>query len=185
MRRTPRGGMADTASAASRSSAPHSGRTSELHLGSRRESQLRARSRAPGSSPAGARGRSRNWRDGWSPEVRIDKKRVRVPVWMTLGRRQNGERVVLDLRIAGDESSAAWGEVIAGSLPIGWRASAISSILDQCLRYRYIARPGATRAGSSTHVRWFAFAARPRSARHRSRGRAGFLRYARPAMAQC
>jgi len=50
--------------------------------------------------------------DGWYPKVRIDKKRVRVPVLVTLGARQNGERVVLDLRIAGDESSAAWGEVI-------------------------------------------------------------------------
>jgi transposase-like protein len=52
--------------------------------------------------------------DGWYPKVRIDKKRVRVPVLVTLGTRQNGERVVLDLRIAGDESSAAWGEVIDG-----------------------------------------------------------------------
>lgn len=50
--------------------------------------------------------------DGWYPKVRIDKKRVRVPVLVTLGTRQNGERVVLDLRIAGDESGAAWGEVI-------------------------------------------------------------------------
>ncbi len=51
--------------------------------------------------------------DGWYPKVRIDKKRVRVPVLVTLGTRHNGERVVIDLRIAGDESSAAWGEVIA------------------------------------------------------------------------
>jgi len=50
--------------------------------------------------------------DGWYPKVRIDKKRVRVPVLVTLGTRANGERVVLDLRIAGEESSAAWGEVI-------------------------------------------------------------------------
>ena len=50
--------------------------------------------------------------DGWYPKVRIDKKRVRVPVLVTLGARQNGERVVIDLRIAGDESSAAWGEVV-------------------------------------------------------------------------
>jgi transposase-like protein len=50
--------------------------------------------------------------DGWYPKVRIDKKRVRVPVLVTLGTRQNGERVVLDLRIAGDESGAAWGEVV-------------------------------------------------------------------------
>ena len=50
--------------------------------------------------------------DGWYPKVRIDKKRVRVPVLVTLGTKQTGERVVLDLRIAGDESGAAWGEVL-------------------------------------------------------------------------
>jgi transposase-like protein len=50
--------------------------------------------------------------DGWYPKVRIDKKRVRVPVLVTLGTRANGERVVIDLRLAGEESSAAWGEVI-------------------------------------------------------------------------
>lgn len=52
--------------------------------------------------------------DGWYPKVRIDKRRVRVPVLVTLGTRASGERVVIDLRIAGEESSAAWGEVIAG-----------------------------------------------------------------------
>jgi putative transposase len=51
--------------------------------------------------------------DGWYPKVRIDKKRVRVPVLVTLGTRANGERVVIDLRIAGEESSAAWAEVIS------------------------------------------------------------------------
>lgn len=51
--------------------------------------------------------------DGWYPKVRIDKKRVRVPVLVTLGTRATGERVVIDLRIAGEESSASWGEVIA------------------------------------------------------------------------
>lgn len=50
--------------------------------------------------------------DGWYPKVRIDKKRVRVPVLVTLGTRANGERVVIDLRLAGTESSAAWSEVI-------------------------------------------------------------------------
>ena len=50
--------------------------------------------------------------DGWYPKVRIDKKRTRVPVLVTLGTRANGERVVIDLRIAGEESSAAWAEVI-------------------------------------------------------------------------
>jgi len=44
--------------------------------------------------------------DGWYPRVRIGKKRVRVPV--TLGVRANGQRVVLDLRLAGVESEQAW-----------------------------------------------------------------------------
>jgi hypothetical protein len=35
-----------------------------------------------------------------------------VPVLVTLGTRANGARVVFDLRIAGEESIAAWGEVI-------------------------------------------------------------------------
>ena len=52
--------------------------------------------------------------DGWYPKVRIDRKRVRVPVLVTLGARDTGERMVVDLRIAGHESSAAWGEVVAG-----------------------------------------------------------------------
>ncbi len=50
--------------------------------------------------------------DGWYPRVRIGKKRVRVPVLVTLGTCQDGRRVVLDLRIAGEESEASWTEVI-------------------------------------------------------------------------
>jgi putative transposase len=50
--------------------------------------------------------------DGWYPKVRIGKRRVRVPVLITLGVRANGERVVLDVRLAGDESTAAWRDVI-------------------------------------------------------------------------
>lgn len=50
--------------------------------------------------------------DGWYPKVRIGKQRARVPVLVTLGVRSNGERVVLDLRLAGDESTAAWRDVI-------------------------------------------------------------------------
>ena len=42
--------------------------------------------------------------DGWYPRVRIGKKRVRVPVLVTLGVCANGQRVVLDLRLAGGES---------------------------------------------------------------------------------
>jgi putative transposase len=51
--------------------------------------------------------------DGWYPKVRIGKRRERVPVLVTLGVRGDGEKVVLDMRIAGDESAAAWGEVVA------------------------------------------------------------------------
>ena len=50
--------------------------------------------------------------DGWYPKVRIGKRRVRVPVLVTLGVRADGERVVLDVRLTGDESTAAWRDVI-------------------------------------------------------------------------
>jgi transposase-like protein len=50
--------------------------------------------------------------DGWYPKVRIGKKRVRVPVLVTLGVRATGERVVVDLRLAGAETAAAWGDVV-------------------------------------------------------------------------
>lgn len=46
--------------------------------------------------------------DGWYPRVRIGKKRARVPVLVTLGVCANGQRVVLDLRLAGGESEEAW-----------------------------------------------------------------------------
>jgi len=46
--------------------------------------------------------------DGWYPRVRIGKKRVRVPVLVTLGVCANGQRVVLNLRLAGGESEQAW-----------------------------------------------------------------------------
>jgi transposase-like protein len=36
-----------------------------------------------------------------------------VPVLVTLGVREDGERVILDMRMAGEESAASWGEVIA------------------------------------------------------------------------
>jgi putative transposase len=50
--------------------------------------------------------------DGWYPKVRIGKRRERVPVLVTLGVRGDGERVILDVRLAGDESTAAWRDVI-------------------------------------------------------------------------
>jgi putative transposase len=51
--------------------------------------------------------------DGWYPWVRLGRRRVRVPVLVTLGIRADGQRVVLDLRLAGQETAAAWEEVIA------------------------------------------------------------------------
>jgi transposase-like protein len=50
--------------------------------------------------------------DGWYPKVRLGKRRVRVPVLVTMGVRGDGQRVVLDLRLVGDESTAAWRDVI-------------------------------------------------------------------------
>jgi transposase-like protein len=50
--------------------------------------------------------------DGWSPKVRLGKRRVRVPVLVTMGVRADGERVVVDMRLVGDESTAAWRDVV-------------------------------------------------------------------------
>jgi putative transposase len=50
--------------------------------------------------------------DGWYPKVRLGKRRVRVPVLVTLGVRADGQRVLLDMRLVGDESTAAWRDVI-------------------------------------------------------------------------
>jgi putative transposase len=50
--------------------------------------------------------------DGWYPKVRIGRRRARVPVLVTLGVRADGQRVVLDLRLAGEESAASWGDVV-------------------------------------------------------------------------
>src|SRR5215470_11412289 len=50
--------------------------------------------------------------DGWYPRVRIGKKRTRVPVLVTMGVCADGRRIVLDMRIAGQEGEAAWRELI-------------------------------------------------------------------------
>lgn len=50
--------------------------------------------------------------DGWYPKVRIGGRRVRVPVLVTLGVRADGQRVVLDVRLVGDESAASWSDVV-------------------------------------------------------------------------
>ena len=51
--------------------------------------------------------------DGWYAKVRIGKRRVVVPVLVTLGVREDGERIILDMRMAGEESGASWSEVLA------------------------------------------------------------------------
>ncbi len=50
--------------------------------------------------------------DGWYPKVRLGKQRVRVPVLVTLGVCADGRRILLDMRMAGEESAAAWREVV-------------------------------------------------------------------------
>ena len=50
--------------------------------------------------------------EGWYPRVRIGKKRVRVPVLGVLGVCAAGRRIVLDMRVAGQESEEAWCELV-------------------------------------------------------------------------
>jgi putative transposase len=50
--------------------------------------------------------------DGWYPRVRIGKKRARVPVLVILGVCADGRRIVLAMRIAGQESEIAWRELL-------------------------------------------------------------------------
>jgi hypothetical protein len=52
--------------------------------------------------------------DGWHPKVRLGKRRVTVPVLVILGVRADGQRELLDLRLVGDESTAAWCESLQG-----------------------------------------------------------------------
>ena len=67
--------------------------------------------------------------DGWYPKVRIGGRRERVPVLVTLGVRANGERVVLDMRLVGEESAASWTEVVA-SLTTRHLARPILAVID-------------------------------------------------------
>jgi putative transposase len=50
--------------------------------------------------------------DGWYPRVRLGKRRVKVPVLVTMGVCEDGSRVVLDFRLAGSESAAGWREAV-------------------------------------------------------------------------
>jgi transposase-like protein len=67
--------------------------------------------------------------DGWYPKVRIGGRRERVPVLVTLGVRGNGERVVLDMRLVGEESAASWTEVVA-SLAARHLARPVLAVID-------------------------------------------------------
>jgi putative transposase len=66
--------------------------------------------------------------DGWYPRVRIGKQRVRVPVLVTLGTCVDGRRVILDLRIAGEESAASWTEVVHSLIARGVRLPQLAVI---------------------------------------------------------
>ena len=50
--------------------------------------------------------------DGWFPKLRLGKRRVVVPVLVTMGVRGDGERILIDMRLAGAETTVAWGEVV-------------------------------------------------------------------------
>lgn len=50
--------------------------------------------------------------DGWYPKVRIGHQRVRVPVLVTLGVCADGRKILIDMRLAGDESAEAWNDVV-------------------------------------------------------------------------
>ena len=67
--------------------------------------------------------------DGWYPKVRIGGRRERVPVLVTLGVRGTGERVVLDMRLVGDESAASWTDVVA-SLAARHLARPVLAVID-------------------------------------------------------
>ena len=66
--------------------------------------------------------------DGWFPKVRIGGRRARVLVLVTLGVRADGQRVILDLRLAGEESAASWGEVVASLVSRHLRRPALAVI---------------------------------------------------------
>ncbi len=66
--------------------------------------------------------------DGWYPKVRIGKQRARVPVLVTLGVRADGTRVIVDLRLAGQETAAAWQEVVQALVARGVRMPACAVI---------------------------------------------------------
>jgi transposase-like protein len=67
--------------------------------------------------------------DGWYPKVRLGGRRERVPVLVTLGVRGDGDRVVLEMRLVGEESAASWSEVVA-SLAARHLARPVLAVID-------------------------------------------------------
>lgn len=82
--------------------------------------------------------------DGWYPKVHIGGRRERVPVLVTLGVRANGERVILDMRLVGEQSAASWGEVVT-SLAARQVPRPVLAVID--------GSPGLTSALRSSSVR--------------------------------
>jgi putative transposase len=66
--------------------------------------------------------------DGWYPCVRIGKHRERVPILVVLGVRGTGERILLDLRVVGQEAAAAWGEAVESLVARGLRPPLLAVI---------------------------------------------------------
>ena len=52
--------------------------------------------------------------DGWYPRMRLAGSRHRVPVLVALGVFGDGHKEILDLRLAGNESTQAWRQVVQG-----------------------------------------------------------------------
>lgn len=66
--------------------------------------------------------------DGFVVPVRRDGRVVRNPVLIAVGVRESGEKVLLSLRLAGGESTAAWRSVVEDLARRGVRAPALSVI---------------------------------------------------------
>ena len=47
---------------------------------------------------------------------------------VTLGVKAKGERIIIDLRLAGEESAASWGEVVASLVRRNIRAPVLATI---------------------------------------------------------
>ena len=52
--------------------------------------------------------------DGFHLKVRVARRVVSVPVLAALGAKENGQKALIDLRVAASEAAATWGDVITG-----------------------------------------------------------------------